>query len=321
MDDNLVGYLLNNLDAGERRQVEAHLRASPAARARVEKLRQALAPLAEDDPDQPPPDLILNTLARVAEHRCRNLPAAPRPSPHQLESPPRRWSRRADVLVAAVLLLIVGGLGAPWLVKQWAAYEREACANNLRAFWLALGAYADRSPDGAFPQVQKEGPQSVAGVFVPVLKDAGTLGSDVSVLCPAQGQRQPLPYTTRQLEELYQTRRDDYNLVARDLSGSYAYSLGYWENNTIRGLHRDDGDYLPILADRSLAAGQGNSPNHGGAGQNVLFIGGQVRWCTQRTVGWKGDDIYVNKQYQVFAGENHDDTVLGHSDSSPFPRE
>ena len=60
----------------------------------------------------------------------------------------------------------------------------------------------------------------------------------------------------------------------RDAGGDYAYTLGYRDGDDVAGLRRDSGDLLPILADRP-AAGDGNSPNHDGAGQNVLYIGGQ----------------------------------------------
>ena len=65
------------------------------------------------------------------------------------------------------------------------------------------------------------------------------------------------------------------------------------------------------------AEGPGNSLNHGGGGQNVLYIGGNVRYVTTRTVGIGGDDIYVNLHQRVLAGVTPSDTVLGASDASP----
>src|SRR5215468_5294385 len=81
MDEHLVDYLLETLDPMTHQRVEGHLRQDPDARAKLDLLRQAMAPLAEDagDPD-PPPGLAMRALARVAEHRCA-LPAAPPPSP------------------------------------------------------------------------------------------------------------------------------------------------------------------------------------------------------------------------------------------------
>src|SRR5262249_39151708 len=75
MDDNLVGYLLDALDADTRRAVEDHLRTHPEARARLDRLRRLLEPLEADrEPPAPPPHLVQATLARVAEARGRPLP-------------------------------------------------------------------------------------------------------------------------------------------------------------------------------------------------------------------------------------------------------
>ncbi len=105
----------------------------------------------------------------------------------------------------------------------------------------------------------------------------------------------------------------------RELGGDYAYTLGYRRGDDVVGLNRDCGDLLPILADRPRDGGAGNSPNHGGDGQNVLSIGGSVRWCAGPNVGVDRDDIYRNVQLQVLAGRHEFDTVLGASDASPCP--
>lgn len=319
MDENLVGYLLKTLEPPEAAAVEARLRDSAEARARLEALERALAPLAADaEPPGPPPGLALATLARVAELRCRSLPPAPTPSRHQLRSGARRWGRRADLLAAAMLLILVGGLSLPGLVHQWRLYERRACAENLRKFWNGLEAYGDQH-DGQFPRVEEQGPRSVAGVFVPVLRDAGVLPEGVSVGCPAVGRSDPPARSVAELEALYRGPRADYEGVTRALAGNYAYSLGYRENGVHFGLRSDSGDGLPILADVQPGR-SGNSANHGGGGQNVLYVGGNVRWCTERTVGVGRDDIYLNQEYQVLAGVNRTDTCLGPGNASPAPR-
>jgi hypothetical protein len=75
---------------------------------------------------------------------------------------------------------------------------------------------------------------------------------------------------------------------------------------------------LPILADRPpQGGGPGNSPNHGGCGQNILLVNGQVRYITTRAAGIDGDDIYTNRRNQVGAGLDRWDTVLGSSADRP----
>jgi hypothetical protein len=327
MDENLVGYLLEALEPEDMQAVEAGLEAQPELRARLDLLERALAPLAADaDEPAPPPTLVLSTIARVAEQQCHKLPPAP-PPPQQVGVPSRRWARRPDMLVAAVLLIALGGMGASALVHVWRDYHgRTACAENLRLLWGGLQQYCTAN-NGNFPRVsENKGPRGVAGIFVPILHDSQMLPTQASLTCPAEGAPSlpglsgdervaPRIRSVRDLEKMYLDQPEQFVLEARKLSGSYAYTLGYREGGHYHGLRCDSGDHLPILADRLEKLSDINSRNHGGTGQNVLYLGGWVHWCTQRTVGVDRDDIYVNRRYEPHAGLDRDDTVLGSSDA------
>ena len=323
MEENLVGYLLKALDEDAQRQVEASLRESPELRSRLELLQRAVAPLAAD-PDVPDaqPSLVLSTLARIAEYQCRKLPDAPPPPRSQSAPSGRHWLRRPDALVAALLLIVLGGIGSSFVLHLWRDYHgRVACQDNLRRVWMGLQGYCE-AHDGDFPRVEEKGPHGVAGIFVPVLGDSGMLGSQVSVACPSQEPRPPQHRSLQEMEELYARDPIRFRTEARVLAGGYAYTLGYVDGAGYHGLRRDLGDRLPIIADRlDDFSTQGNSPNHGGAGQNVLYIGGHVEWRTSRFAGINGDDIFVNRDNRVLAGKDREDTVLGPGDASPSPRE
>lgn len=328
MDENLVGYLLKALDADEQRTVEMQLSDHPEAQRRLEHLRRRLDLLACDAVDADPPDgLWVRTLAAIAEHKCRDLPRAPLARPEAAVAG-RAWWRRADLLVAAALLLIVGGVGATWLI---AARDRErlvACKDNLRRFHYALWNYSE-DHDGRFPEVGSQAPTNVAGIFVPILNDAGVLPSSITLGCPGpEGPTTSPPPTLTELNELYRTNPMAFSATASTLGGCYAYSLGYREGDgpaaRHRGLTAQMDKRLPILADRPPAPStpdfaQANSPNHGGRGQNVLFIGGNVEFCTTRDVGLDRDDIFLNRERQPRAGLGPRDTVLGRSDATPYP--
>jgi hypothetical protein len=316
MDEHLVGYLLDTLDPVTHERVAGYLRTHPDAREKLELLQLALEPLSADADDvEPPPDLIVATLGRIAEHQHGRQPRVPAASLSQPEFPARRWSRRIDWLVAACLLILVGGLALPAVVAQWRQQQRLACADNLRRFHAALVGYSD-SNRGAFPRVEAEGARSFAGIFVPLLIDAG-LAKDVSVGCPAHGKREPQRFSVAELEEMYQDNPSRFQMISAELAGHYAYCLGYEQDGRLCGLRRDTGDLLPILADRAGESAD-NSPNHAGAGQNVLFIGGHVRWYTTPTAGVGNDHIYINQNNRVGAGVCRIDTVLGSSDARPF---
>src|SRR5262245_50728242 len=142
MNEHLLDYLLDRLDEPVRRQVEARLQVDTEARRQLELLRQALAPLAADEEIVPPPHLSARTIARVAEHACRQLPAAP--APLRSESAGRPWWRRADVLVAASLLAMVAGIGLPMLSKLRNPAAIVECQENLRKFYFALHTYQEQ---------------------------------------------------------------------------------------------------------------------------------------------------------------------------------
>jgi prepilin-type processing-associated H-X9-DG protein len=322
MDENLVGYLLNALDPETQRQVEAHLAADPQAREKLEVLRRAIEPLAADrDNIEPPPGLAVRTLGRVAEFCCRDLPRAPRVPASRAGGANVPFWRRADVLVAACLLLTALGIGIPLIQRVQADSDLVACKDNLRKFYAGLKTYKDVNHN-KFPNVAEAAPapRNVVGLVMPMLADAGTLPERVSVSCPASGGPQAHPWT---LQELRTMDPEKFRRHIESLAAGYGYSLGHRAGDVLVG-PRFDADKpnqtLPLMADcPPLEAILGNSRNHGGKGQNVLFQDGHVTFCTTRDVGFGGDDIYVNKEGKVAPGVDWKDGVLGGSAASPNP--
>jgi len=204
---------------------------------------------------------------------------------------PSRW-RWTDALVAACILVILGGLRISGLGRLQQRHEIAACQNNMRQLHYALADYSNRH-QGSFPQVGEQPPYNVAGAFAFILGESGSLPPAGVPDCPAvvlapSGPQPP---------------------------AGYAYTLGYRdEQGRLHGLRNDTlpegSDLLPILADRMKPV------SHRG-GHNVLFIGGNVRFCTSPNVGVNGDDIFVNQAAQIAAGLHRLDTVLGERDSYP----
>lgn len=316
LEENLIGYLLDGLEADEKRDIETLLQRDEQARRRLEQLRHVLTPLGYDRDDGPPTGLVARTVGRVAEYCCQELPRAPLPANRPV--PVRSWWRRADVVAAASLLVLTLGLGVPAVVnmrsKQSAA-SITSCQNNLRVFYEGLQAY--RNAHGKFPNVAAQPePNKVAGIVVPVLLSAGVLPANNSIRCPANGPTAVCPLTLDQLRAL---PGDEFLKKATTLLPCYAYSLGYrdaagnYQGPTATDEQPDS--LLPIMAD-TVQDGP-VSRNHGGTGQNVLFADGHVRFATSPNVGFRGDDIYRNKAGQVAAGLDCHDTVLGASASRP----
>src|SRR5262245_16441180 len=306
MNDQLLDYLLERLDEPAKRQVEDLLRADETARRQLDMLRQALAPLAADQEIVPPPHLAARTVARVAEHICRELPRAP--APRRSESAGRPWWRRADVLVAASLLAVFAGIGLPLLLRMRgpsSAAVLVECQENLRKFHVALKNYEDVHKQ--LPSIKDD----VAGAIVPMLNDAGLLPADFSVRCPGHGPFQGCDLT---LAEIRVMTPEQLARHAPNLLTSYAFTLGYRDESGVwHAVNRADNsdNAVLIFADGAPGAVTGNSRNHGGRGQNVLYLNGAVQFLTQRTLG--GDDIYLNTDRVVAAGKGNHDLVCGNS--------
>src|SRR5271157_1068632 len=144
MDENLIGYLLQALDPDEQRETEHHLRDNPEAQKNLAMLRRALEPLSADaEGFEPPADLSVRTLARLAEDQCRRQPPAmPLPVLGEHEPTYRRW-RHVDWLVAATLMLIAGGVDVTLIVQLRTKDRVWACQNNLREIHTALLNYSN----------------------------------------------------------------------------------------------------------------------------------------------------------------------------------
>src|ERR1043166_1007414 len=312
MDDNLLSYLLDSLDDAEKRQVEAELLANAEARGKLAILKKALRPLEADREEiAPPPDLATRTLAKIAAEAGTDLPAAPKATVSGSSS---GWWRRSDVLVGAGLLLLVLAVGTP-LVYRWQSQAGSVeCQENPRQFFVALSAYRDK--EGAYPDLSKQAPRNVAGVVVPVLADAGVLSSSFSVRCPAIGAHMSC---TLSLAELLDMPEDQFQMQAPNLALCYAFALGYRNaDGNLQGPWQAPASNWPILADRPPSDGTpGNSPNHAGTGQNVLFLDGHVKFVPGRVVGDPDDDIFLNRANAGAAGVENRDVGLGRSATRP----
>ena len=332
MHEHYVGYLLDALEPQERQMVEAHLRADPEARQQLHHLRQLLQPLAADlNGIEPPPGLWVRALACVSEHQCRQLPSAPPPPPSRPVVSGRGWWRRADLLVAASILLCLGLLIPPALNKLRDRHNIVACQENLRRFGVALNAYSSHH-GGAFPNVATavvaEPQKNVAGLVVPLLREtegfpqsAGFPADGTFVTCPAQAGP---PCSAPSLDEVDNMDLSEFARRAPSLMGVYAYTLGYDDGGGLQGMRvRADApnELLPLMADQPPLdieqGGLGNSPNHGGRGQNVLYMDGHCAFQTTRLVGYERDDIYLNYDGKVRAGKDFRDAVLGRSSAHP----
>jgi hypothetical protein len=315
VEENLLGHLLKANDPGTQRLVEERLANDPSAPHDLAVLRAALAPLAADREEfEPPTDLWVRTLGRVAEHvveaegrvekaggvpvedMIRRAAAAAsvagsiRPAPRESATGP--GAPRRNVFAFIALSVAVVALVLPAVVHVRARNQQLACQNSMGQFHQAVVGFSN-DHDGRFPQV---GDGEKAATVVDTLKTAGYLPESVKFVCPsAPAQDGPVAMA------------------------HYAYTLGYREpDGTLRGLERKaHSDMFPIFADAPLRSAAGVVPVNHRHGQNVLFAGGKVEFRTNPFAGPNGDDIFYNQQGRVGAGVNEIDCALGRNDERP----
>ena len=153
MRDELVGYLLDALDEGEARRVEAALAdpdRGPALRDDLDTLRQAIRPLTFDrDAIDVPAGLAARTLQFVAaqtaaapEHRRpKPTPRGFAPDVDEARGPAgRRWLDRLIVGATAVAACV---LVAPLLLDSIEESRQRRVDRNLQRVSTALQGYAE----------------------------------------------------------------------------------------------------------------------------------------------------------------------------------
>ena len=306
--DDLLDYALGRLEGARLREVEQRLAADPELAARAARIRAHLHALIDDGDEDlsPPADLLERTAALIAEHRRS------RRRTYQDLLPVRVPFRWADVAVAAGIFLAGILTLLPVIQRTRSQADITACADNLRQLGVALTRYALDS--GGYPHATAEAQAPYAGSFALRLHDAGYL-PDCSILnCPGDGpNRMPNPLPTH----AWLCSQDGHAASAPCLQNlDYAYHLGYREDHSCRPLPLGAAIDAPLVADRPpfrdshAVVTRGNSPNHVGRGQNVLFRAGHVRWQTSRRWG-TDSDIFLNFRNLLGPGLALEDAVLG----------
>ena len=304
--DLLLDLALGQLDEPERERAERLISSDPELAGKLGLLRSRLDLLLDDGPGPiPPPGLAQKAIARVERHRRWHA---------VLEYAPARGSFRiADVAVAAGIFIAGLMTLVPAVQTSQVAARSAVCASNLRNLGVGLLRYA--SMHNGFPFIPPEHPAPYAGSFVVHLNDRGIPIDPRWLDCPVNGPN-PVPSQLPTLDELAETERRAPLSSPCLQTSDYAYNIGYRQPGaTSAPLPANLAGDFPLLADRPGCDGhghalRGNSPNHRGAGQNVLLTSGGVRFLSSPRYG-TDPDIYHNHQKRTAPGVDPRDFVLG----------
>jgi hypothetical protein len=312
-DEDLLGYLFDAVEPSDSERIERELEKDPLARARLEELRRVNRLLAEDDNIDPPIGLAANALNLVQRH----MVAADRAATREWSEPVSRM-RAVDFAVVSSILGLAAVLVFPAIATLRGDQARLTCADGMRALGVALNVYS-KTENGQLPFVDQKGPLSNAGSYSVALKERELIPNLRHLICPGSNIGVVMVPT---FEELQRAANDPDRMktLKRYMGGSYGYLMGYQDAAGYHGRTLSK-DALPILSDRPPRGeemlGSPNSPNHGYAGQNVLFADGGVRWLPGPT--WHSENFFQNNYGRMAAGMNLNDLVIGASDDSPHP--
>ncbi len=309
--NDMLDYALGQLDGPALDEADRQLAADPSAAETVRLLTRSLRDLLDDGEDHaPPPDLAGRTVAFVAlatRRRRTILDFVP-------VTVPFRW---ADVAVAAGIFLAGLLTLLPAVQRSRERMQQAGCGYNLQQLGRALWQYGSRHHH--YPFSPQDSPSAPAGAFVALLHDGGQLGEDeLKVLhCPCvsteRKPRAPLPdYKT-----VCTLHKTDPSRACEAVASDYAYNVGYHQPDLgrvgpIAAVHSA---VLPLLADQpphesARTRATGNSPNHNGRGQNVLYSDLHVGWHNTRRLNPKDDDMFLNALHQAAPGISVDDAAL-----------
>jgi len=329
-EEQLLGYLLGALEDSERQRLRKQLEESPALRRRLARVRRKLGPLRQARREHvPSPGLAARTCQLVAEHR-RQQAVTERPAlaataqvstMSPVQTPPvaaSSWSwldLAAAVGIAAATFLLL----FPAIANSRFNAQLAECRENLRRTGSALAQYSQRHQD-YFPQVPGGG-RLAAGTYASLLLQDGFLTDPRRLVCPASPSAADPRFQVPSLTELMQARSpEELSRLRSALGGSYGYYLGYVENGRYQAAGNLQRPRFAIMADVPGDPSAGyQSLNHGGRGQNVLFVeeGRVAYFPSSSRPNDLMDGFFVHTAGRVAAGAQGDEAMIGAGSSIP----
>jgi len=304
--NDLIDLSIGQVDPDRRDALERRLADDAWASVALERLSRNLDLLLDDGLGdlEPPRDLARKTVALATGGGVRRSLLEFKPV-----RVPFRW---ADVAVAAGIFAAGLLTLLPAVQRGKARMAQATCTFNLHQLGFSLSQYS--GVHGAYPYVPPSAPAARAGTFAVLLHDQQMLDGISNLDCPGNGTSKlaaPLPHYS----ELRRAEERDAKCPNCLHHLDYAYNLGYRHPTGKPGpISSRLQAVIPLLADNPAHADgkilEGNSPNHGGSGQNVLYSDGHVSWHPTRRLSPHDSDLYLNEFRHATPGVNPSDAVL-----------
>ena len=231
---------------------------------------------------------------------------------------PRRWSL-ADAIVATGICIAAAMLFIPAIAQSQRQAAISTCQNKLRELGHALVNYTHNN-GGQFPLVPTGGNLGVAGIYAPLLKEAGQIEDDSVFVCPSSALAENVnDFKVPSIEELEQQSGKTLQKSQRTMGGSFGYAFGYEDDDAVyrANLNRSRPQFAILADSPSLHLKDRQSANHGGRGQNVLFEDGHVGYLKHCRAQDASDNVFLSDRGYVEAGRHWNDAVIGNSWARP----
>ena len=320
MRQQLLGYLLGALDAPEQARVEQQIQRDPRLQQELEEIDSSLEPLRQQPQSPDPPEGLAQRtcefVQREVERRHTTLASAAYSAAARTSGGGRRRWSMPDIIVAGGVIAAMALLFFPAIATSRYQSGITGCQDNLRLLQIALMQYADANY-GNFPAVPTEGNLSFAGLYVPLLYHGGYAQNPRLFLCPANNRPNLLDSNDiPTLDQLDGQQGRALVRLQRRSGMDYAYNLGFIINGTYHGIRPKNRGTSAVIGDApSIPLAGLQRSNHGGRGQNVLYVDGHVAFL--KTCEANCDNVYLSDRNLVEAGRHWEDDVLGYSTASP----
>lgn len=315
-DEQLLDLHLGRLSASEQVELNLRMAADAGLQQQHQTLTAAFKALHEYKADPARPDLATRVAARVTA--TRRPVRLIRPADDLTRTVERgapvivRLGNLREIVAAAAMIVLMVGVAAPSLLHLRERGQRMACSANLAALGMGVQQYAatygSSLPFTGWNSRASWAPSQDPGIMLvpnrrhlyPLLQK-DFIAHPRLFLCPSNGGA-PMP-----IDQVHRCNDflDDANL-------SYTYF-----NMAGRRPSSEDNPDLPVMSDQNPVFGestsflgkfafrdraQSNSPSHGGAGQNILVLGGYVKWVKTPDAGVDGDNIWTLQGVSTYTG-------------------
>lgn len=329
MREQLIRYLLGELDANERRELRAQLRESPELQRELNQLRDCFA-ANQDDEEELPGHLAERTADRISNSDEYELEAALAKGSSQMSHGSDRpagvlgWSL-ADLTVAGGVMLAVSMLVFPALRDSRDGTRSNTCKNNLFQMYVLMSRHADEHR-GYFPQVRPNQRVGVIPLQLVEKEYAAPTRLAIMLLCPASPAARTLLASPSSIsvptsEQVRSMTPAEVSQVVAQLPKCYGFRLPQYIGNE----YVDARDVVPtprfdpIFGDLASDPNDPMSPVHRGSVIQLINRDGSLLALNMESPPAFGNDsdLFHNYLGVVAAGIGPHDIVLAPCSAMP----